>query len=371
MKIKIAICIGSRPNYIKAAPVIRALRNDFDLTVIDSGQHCHNVLLSSVIKDYLKIRVDVDFEVGKIISKCKHPIDYHKLHVRVFDEMVSRFSNYFYANKPLCAMVFGDVDTALAASIAAHKNGVWIIHEEAGLRSKQFELREEHNRIIIDRLARIHLCTEQSGVENLNKELIYDHVYLVGNTMVDSLSRVVDQDSYINEPKYVVMTLHRAENVDNCDQLDFVLGEISELFSGVQIRFYAHPRTINNWNRDNINSIEQTYTNMVVFNPAPYQELVEEMQGAYIIVTDSGGIQEECAWMKKKCLTIRNATERPSTIECGSNSLITNNVLVGLEYDDDLDDWIENQHVKDIPLWDGKASLRIRDILKELVGINE
>lgn len=349
----ILVFLGTRPNYIKAAVLIEKLKNYFNLYIIDSGQHANHKLLS---EDFIKT-----FNI-KINKYCDYKIFKHQ---KILDSLIKDVQQFVYPKTISCGVVFGDCDTGLYASLTCHSLGIPIVHIESGLRSFLPKQREEYNRIIIDRLSSHCFVTEESGILNLEREGLTTSI-LVGNLMIDSLVKYYkDSKFYKQYGRYILLTLHRSENVDNSDRLFSIINGIKKVLlfpkyklDDYKILFPIHPRTQTNFGKQ----LKQ-FKFLEIIHPVDYQSSINLIDHSFpYIITDSGGVQEEACWLKKKCITVRESTERPSTVIHGSN-LICNDLL-------ELDYYDYRQFLKSdihsIPMWDGKTANRIVKYLRKI-----
>jgi UDP-N-acetylglucosamine 2-epimerase (non-hydrolysing) len=269
--------------------------------------------------------------------------------------------------KPDIVLVYGDVNGATGAARACAQLRIRLAHVEAGLRSFDNAMPEELNRIEVDRLAQILFCTEESGVRHLEQEGASGDVHLVGNTMIDTLLRMLPTLDGVALPaglpdQYAVATLHRPSNVDDADALTAVLGFLGEVSARCSVLLPVHHRLRASLERFNLEgSIPKT---VLLLDPQPYLPFLRLMRGASFLLTDSGGIQEEAVLLRKRCFTLRRNTERPVTIAVGSNILVDpaaerdrRAVLEFAEAPGDVG-------VDIPPFWDGKAGERIVHLLR-------
>ncbi len=312
---KVLSIASARPNFVKLAAVHHALAlrpDEFQHIIIHTGQH-YDPLLSDVFFEQLKIPQPA-FNLGVHGGTREEVIEATKI------ELLKKLPLI----EPDIILVYGDVNGALGAAEAAKEAGIRLAHVEAGLRSFDLSMPEEHNRLAIDRLANILLCSEKSGVENLKKDPeVQGEIHLVGNTMIDTLMRMmpfIDQielPSRIPLPTFVVCTIHRPSNVDSREMLEKNLHFISEIAEILPVILPAHPRLRTSMERYHLKA-----DNIEIIEPLSYLEFLKVSSMSECIITDSGGIQEEAVWLHKRCFTLRPNTERPSTIESGSNVLI-------------------------------------------------
>jgi UDP-N-acetylglucosamine 2-epimerase (non-hydrolysing) len=289
--------------------------------------------------------------------------------VELMADIMIKFEKELLKIKPDIVLVPGDVNSSVACALVASRNGFKIGHIESGLRSFDREMPEEINRILIDDLADFLLVTEQSGIDHLNHEgKDNKKIHLVGNTMIDSLVAFtphIDQSKILDklnlQQAYGVMTFHRPSNVDNLYMLEELIKSINACSKDLTIVFPVHPRTKNSlvkfglW--DKLNSIE----NLIIEPSLGYLDFMKLIKNAKVVITDSGGIQEETTFLQIPCLTVRENTERPVTIELGTNHLLSLNAQ---HIAKKLASILSSPHSSSIPpLWDGEATHRILSVL--------
>lgn len=350
--------VGARPNYIKANPVVNAI--DFaEQTVLNTGQHYDKNLSKDIVNSLNMRRPDINLSI---------PSD-----INTFERM-SYLVNQLYQNvkeiKPDIVVLYGDIDSTLAGSIVASKMQIPIAHVESGLRSFDNSMPEEINRRIVDQISSLHFVTEQSGIDNLKREGHDKTIRFVGNSMIDSLKTMLESDLYLKSnyenSGNILFTCHRPSNVDNRESLEKVLNMCENIQQ--KIVWPVHPRTLNNMKKYGLLQNFENIKNLDLIDPLNYCDFVKMMATSRLIITDSGGIQEETTYMKIPCLTIRENTERPSTITSGSNVLVDfDEVLnmVNLVYE-------RGEMGTEIPqLWDGNTGPRIaKNILEFLDNRN-
>ena len=340
---------------MKAAPVMRALNEHRGVrqSLVHTGQH-YDSNMSDVFFSELDIPApDVNLEVGS------------GSHARQTAEIMSRIETVLLERKPDIVMVYGDVNSTVAAALVCSKLLIRIAHIEAGLRSFDRSMPEEVNRIVTDRLADLLFTPSADGDQNLQAEGVeVGKIHFVGNVMIDSLIRLLP--SAMASPKdglpdeYALVTLHRPSNVDNSATLKNILEALLEVSAQLHVIFPVHPRT-----RQRMASIGLNATNLHLLEPLPYIEFLALQRCAKVVITDSGGIQEETTYLGVPCLTLRNNTERPITVDLGTN------VLVGQEVGklrSELTKILEGNAKSGVipPLWDGHAGERIAEILCKL-----
>lgn len=354
---KVVVVAGARPNFMKVAPLMWELarRSDTTARLVHTGQH-YDQRMSKLFFEQLRIpRPDVDLGVGS------------GSHAVQTAEVMKRFEPVLEAERPDAVIVVGDVNSTVACALTSVKMGVPVAHVEAGLRSFDRTMPEEINRIVTDSISRWLFVSEPSGLDNLRREgTAEDRIFFVGNVMIDTLIACQDQFegaslAEIEPPpgEYAVLTLHRPSNVDEPATLRRLMGAIEQIQERLPIVFPVHPRT-----RKSLTDAGFRFPNVQLTEPLGYLEFMKLVKHARLVLTDSGGIQEETTYLGVPCLTLRRNTERPSTVEQGTN------VLVGPDPDRIV---AETQKVlaqktngHQVPeLWDGRAAQRIVDILTE------
>jgi UDP-N-acetylglucosamine 2-epimerase (non-hydrolysing) len=344
--------VGARPNFMKAAPVMRALgkRADVRQTLVHTGQH-YDKNLSDVFFSQLNMpEPDVNLEVGS------------GSHAVQTAEVMKRFEPVVLERKPDVVLVYGDVNSTVAAALVCSKLLIRVAHVEAGLRSFDRTMPEEVNRIVTDRLADLLFTPSEDGDVNLEREGVpADKIYRVGNVMIDSLVRLlpVAQQCPRNglPERYALVTLHRPSNVDDSASLRSILKSLLDVNEQLEVVFPVHPRT-----RQRIEQFGINIDKLHLLDPLPYIEFLSLQSRAAVVITDSGGIQEETTYLGVPCLTLRSNTERPVTVSMGTN------VLVGQDLellDSELARILEGKAKKGSipPLWDGRAGERIAEVL--------
>jgi UDP-N-acetylglucosamine 2-epimerase (non-hydrolysing) len=344
--------VGARPNFIKAAPVVRALgkRADVRQTLIHTGQH-YDKNLSDVFFSQLSMpEPDVNLEVGS------------GSHAVQTAEVMKRFEPVVLERKPDVVLVYGDVNSTVAAALVCSKLLVRVGHVEAGLRSFDRTMPEEINRIVTDRLADLLFTPSEDGDINLQREGVpAERIYRVGNVMIDSLVRLLPlamQCSKNGLPeRYALVTLHRPSNVDDSASLKGILESLLEVNEHLEVIFPVHPRT-----RQRIEQFGINIDKLHLMEPMPYIEFLSLQSRAAVVITDSGGIQEETTYLGVPCLTLRSNTERPMTLSMGTNVLVGQDL--GL-FKSELARILEGKAKKGSipPLWDGRAGERIAEAL--------
>lgn len=352
------ICIaGARPNFIKMAALISEFRRrpHFSTTLIHTGQH-FSPEMSQVFFDELELPApDLNLGVGGGTQTEQTA------------ELMKRLEPALSERQPDLVAVVGDVNSTLAASLVAAKMGIPIAHVEAGLRSFDRRMPEEINRIVTDSLSDYLFVTEPSGFNNLTAEGVSaEKIHFVGNCMIDTLLRFREKAARsgvlehlgLRSRAYAVATLHRPSNVDDAQQLKGLMGVLSELSERLPVIFPIHPRT-----RSRIESARLEDGAARLIPPLGYLEFLHLISEARLVLTDSGGVQEETTILRVPCLTLRENTERPITIEKGTNRLVgTDPAVIRQAALDALEADISGSRTPE--LWDGAASARIADVLE-------
>ncbi|MEQ1500203.1 MAG: UDP-N-acetylglucosamine 2-epimerase (non-hydrolyzing) [Parcubacteria group bacterium] len=355
------VILGARPNFVKAAPFFKEAKNhpDYNFTLIHTGQHFDDSM-SKIFFDQMEIpRPDINLDIKG------------EFHTEKIGKMFSALREIFNEKKPDGVIVFGDINSTLAGAVAAAKNSK-LIHIESGLRSHDRRMPEEINRVIVDHLSDILFTTESAANTNLIKEGINENkIKHVGNIMIESIEtffHLIQKSDILKtlniKPKdYVVVTIHRVENTDNVVILEKLLTLVKNLSKEIKVVFPLHPGT-----RQKIIShgLGDFLSDLNVIEPLGYFEFMKLVLESYGVVTDSGGIQEETSHLGIPCVTLRDNTERPVTIELGSNKLFPIDSIDPSDYTSILDHInridFKNRH---IPLWDKSVTKRIFDHLDE------
>jgi UDP-N-acetylglucosamine 2-epimerase (non-hydrolysing) len=359
------ICVvGARPNFMKMAPILRAFsayEPVLPTLLVHTGQHYDNDMNDRLFEDLRLPRPEVNLEVGS------------GSHAVQTAEVMRRFEPIVDEHRPSCVLVVGDVNSTLACSLVAVKKGVPVAHVEAGLRSFDRAMPEEINRVLTDQIADLLYTTERSAHDNLAREGVDPaRVRFVGNVMIDSLlsnrewarapretlQQAGVDSSVLDSPQgYGVVTMHRPSNVDRADTLGSLLSVLAEVAEKVPLVFALHPRTRGNMEKF---GLDHFFANprMVFLPPQGYLEMLGLTANAAVVLTDSGGLQEETTALGVPCLTMRENTERPITVEEGTNTIVgrnrdailasVSNILAG-----------GGKRGRVPELWDGHAAERI------------
>lgn len=357
--------VGARPNFMKVAPIHREMerRGRFRPRIVHTGQH-YDERMSDIFFRQLDLpEPDVYLGVGS------------GSHAEQTARVMVRFEEILLESPPDLVVVVGDVNSTLAASLVAAKCEVPLAHVEAGLRSFDRRMPEEINRIVTDRLSDLLFVTEESGIRNLRAEGVSeDRIYFVGNVMIDSLvrfrekaaeSRIVQRMGL--EPRgYVLMTVHRPSNVDRPERLEALLASMERVASERPLVFPMHPRTRDRFRAFELEERLLAVENLELLEPLGYLEFLGLMDSAALVLTDSGGIQEETTFLRVPCITLRENTERPVTLEVGLNRLMPVDAdRVGRAVDEILGGEAVEGRVPE--LWDGRAAARIVDVLEDVL----
>jgi UDP-N-acetylglucosamine 2-epimerase (non-hydrolysing) len=358
---KIINVVGARPNFMKIAPLIRAmnLRKDgIEHLLVHTGQHYDKSMSDDFFNQLDIPDPDINLEVGSAS------------HAEQTANIMIEFEKVILEHKPDLIVVVGDVNSTIACALVAAKLGVKVAHVEAGLRSFDRAMPEEINRILTDSISDMLFTTEESGNENLRNEGIPDEkVHFVGNVMIDTLihclSNLQDGLPYpdLKEKEYAVITLHRPSNVDHPDTLNGILKAFQEISKKLRLVIPLHPRTMRNIQEFGLgNELQSIADTALVTGPIGYLEMLRLVKNSRMVITDSGGIQEETTYLGVPCITMRDNTERPSTITLGTNMLVGNDTVKLLRV---VEQVMWDSHKRGVvpPLWDGNASLRIIDHL--------
>lgn len=356
-KTVIDLVAGARPNFMKLAPVERAFQTSGSLAtrIVHTGQH-YDTQLSDVFFTELGIpRPDICLEVGS------------GTHGAQTARILERYEAHLLENRTAAVVVFGDVNSTVACALAAVKLGIPVIHVEAGLRSFDRTMPEEINRLLTDALSDLLLVSEPSGVANLLREGIPEsRIHLVGNVMIDTLKAELDRSrdsdvlsrNGLESGEYALVTLHRPSNVDDPAILGPLLHAIAHISHRLPVLFPVHPRTRASIQKSGLDQFFSCSPTLHVVDPLPYRDNLAAMASASMVITDSGGIQEETSILRVPCLTMRANTERPVTVEMGTSRLLGSDPLAMKEAAETVLDgkWKTGT---DIPLWDGQAAERV------------
>jgi UDP-N-acetylglucosamine 2-epimerase (non-hydrolysing) len=354
--VRVAAVAGARPNFVKIAPLMRAMRGrpDLQVTLINTGQHYDPQMSDDFFRD-LDIQA-ADFSLG--VGSASHAIQ--------TAEVMRRLEPVLEAARPEVVLVVGDVNSTMAAAITAVKLGLPVAHVEAGLRSFDRTMPEEINRLITDAISDFLFVTEQSACENLSREGIPSaKVHFVGNVMIDALeatrprwteSTIVSRLGIDAAQPYAVLTLHRPSNVDDPAVLVPLLDALRKVAEQLPLVFPVHPRL-----RARLGDAIDV-PGFLAVEALPYLDFIALLSRARLVLTDSGGVQEETTVLGVPCLTLRSNTERPVTVTHGTNRVIGNVPAVVTAEALDALERAPRRECRP-PLWDGQAAVRIADII--------
>lgn len=354
---------------MKIAPIIEHIDRygQIESLLVHTGQH-YNEKMSDLFFRQLGIpKPDVNLGVGS----ATHAVQTAEI-MKAFEQVLIKY-------KADAVLVVGDINSTIACGLVAVKLGVKLIHVEAGLRSLDRSMPEEINRILTDSISDLLFCTEQSGVDNLIREGIpKDKIFLVGNVMIDTLLKNIAKAEKsnifyrlnLNNYDFAVLTLHRPSNVDDSVVFSRILDALEVIQSEMPIIFPIHPRTYKNLQNSPLSKRVQKMPNLRLIDPLGYLDFLKLMSYAKLVLTDSGGIQEETTILKVPCLTLRENTERPITEEIGSNQVVgTDTDKIIKAYRRAVNGCWRNFQIP--PLWDGHAAERIVKILLDRLQVKD
>jgi UDP-N-acetylglucosamine 2-epimerase (non-hydrolysing) len=368
--VKILCVVGARPNFMKIAPVMRVLQGmgaEISASLLHTGQHYDEAMKTSFFQQLNIPEPDIDLEVGS----ASHAVQ--------TAEIMRRFEPVLDELQPTAVLVVGDVNSTIACALVAVKKDIPVFHVEAGLRSYDRNMPEEINRVLTDQISELLFTTEQGAIENLKREGVDErHIHFVGNVMIDTLMYNMERAESIPEifssykknalydkfsTGYGLVTLHRPSNVDDPAVLRELLSVLREISQKIPLIFPIHPRTrkrIADAQLEQLLEGEQ----YLILPPVGYLEMLGLMKEATMVLTDSGGIQEETTALGVPCITIRENTERPITVDQGTNTIVgTDAEKIRITVQDILSTGGKKGRVPQ--LWDGKAAERIGVIIKD------
>jgi len=360
--VKIINVVGARPNLMKIAPLMDAFAShvDIDPLLVHTGQHYDENMSDLFFRQLGIPKPDLNLEVGS------------GSHAVQTADIMKAFEPVVLEHEPDIVLVVGDVNSTIACGTVAVKLGIKLVHVEAGLRSFDRGMPEEINRIITDSISDILFCTEQSGVDNLRAEGVAEEkIHLVGNVMIDTLMRhrasadasMILEEQSLTKGEYAVLTLHRPSNVDSPEVLTSLVDVMEVIQRDLTLVFPAHPRTRAKLAEFGLADRLEACPHVRVIDPIGYLDFLKLMACAKLVLTDSGGIQEETTILEVPCLTLRENTERPVTIEVGGNQLVGQDPeRILAAYRKLMDGAAPSVGIP--PLWDGMAAGRIVDVLK-------
>lgn len=361
--LRIILVAGARPNFMKIAPLMEAFSNHplIEPILVHTGQHYDEKMSDLFFRQLGIPRPDINLDVRS------------GSHARQTAAIMTAFEPIVEERKPDAILVVGDVNSTVACCLVGSKMGVPLIHVEAGLRSFDRGMPEEINRLVTDCLSDMLFCTEQSGVENLLKEgTAPAKIHMVGNVMIDTLIKnqekaarsTIIEDLGLTGRDFALVTLHRPSNVDHAETMEGLTRVLEHVQRRIPVVFPIHPRTRARLAEHGLQERFQSMENLISIEPAGYLDFLKLMSASRIVLSDSGGIQEETTILRVPCLTLRENTERPVTCEVGSN------YLVGVCPDKIIHvfESVMNGSARQPqipPLWDGNAAERIAAIIVE------
>lgn len=360
---KIILVAGARPNFVKIAPLWRELskNKNIHVLIVHTGQHYDGPMSQVFFNDLGLPSPNYNLNVGS------------NSHARQTAEVMMRFDEVIMTEKPDDVVVAGDVNSTLACALVAAKRGIRISHVEAGLRSFDRTMPEEINRMLTDTISDLLFVSEASGMVNLKNEGVGDEkIHFVGNVMIDSLVNAKDKidgsnilsEIDVESGNFALVTIHRPSNVDVPERLQGILKWLGELTTAIPVVFPVHPRT----RKQLTGSLEKQFgllekmKNFKNIPPQSYIHFQKLVKSAKFVITDSGGVQEETTVQGIPCITLRKNTERPVTVNMGTNCLVGEDLnLAGVK----VDECIENKVVAGVipDLWDGLSARRIVNII--------
>jgi UDP-N-acetylglucosamine 2-epimerase (non-hydrolysing) len=358
---------GARPNFVKLAPVVRAIRKGGRLAfrIVHTGQHYDAAMSDSFFEQLDLPAPDAYLGVGSGTQAAQT------------GRILERYEEHLLASRPAATVVFGDVNSTVACALAAVKLQVPVAHVEAGLRSFDRTMPEEINRILTDAIADLLLVSERSGVANLEREGVpSSKIKLVGNVMIDTLQshlpaargRGIERALGLEGRRYGFITLHRPSNVDQPETLAPLLRLFEELARDLPLVFAVHPRTCNAAQAMGLsNMLRSGRRDVICVEPLPYLDALALVSGASVVITDSGGLQEETSVLGIPCITLRPTTERPITVELGTSRLAGSDVeAIRSAFREVLEGrWPKGEP---IPLWDGHTGERVAAAIADWLG---
>jgi len=345
-----AMLVGARPNFVKVAPLLSKFEeNNLSVLFIHTGQHWDKNMSEDIFRDIGLREPNINLNIqNKSMNKQ-------------LGSMIQELDNHLNQNNVDNLFVFGDVTSTLAGAITAKNNSIKCFHVEAGLRSKNLNAPEERNRVMVDSICDKLFTPSADAVENLlNENINIEKIKNVGNIMIDTLAKNLDlitseanfsPSEFSIDRKYFVLTLHRPINLTD-KNLEIIFGGISEFTNDYDILIPAHPRL-----KDYVIKNKIDTSKFRVIDPQPYIKFLGLVHNSELCLTDSGGLQEETTYLNKKCLTLREETERPITVNKGTNKVIGVNKNIINEINNSLNTKIATY--EEIDLWDGNTSERI------------
>jgi UDP-N-acetylglucosamine 2-epimerase (non-hydrolysing) len=364
--LKVINVVGARPNFMKIAPIVEEMKRrerEFTPLVVHTGQHYDAAMSDSFFRDLQMSPPDVYLEVGSAS------------HAAQTAAVMERFEPVLIREKPDWVIVVGDVNSTLACALVCAKLGIKVAHVEAGLRSRDRTMPEEINRVLTDQISDLLLTPSEDAGENLRAEGIpAERIRFVGNIMIDSLLKhlpcaaesAVVTDLGLSDREYAVLTLHRPSNVDNSSTFARILEALEEISKRLPIVFPVHPRTRKTISELGFSEHIARIHGLRLIEPLGYIDFLSLYSKSRLVLTDSGGIQEETTVLGIPCVTLRESTERPITVEMGTNVVVGTDPQKITEAAFAALDRSRSDRHKVPPLWDGHTAERILDALIEI-----
>jgi UDP-N-acetylglucosamine 2-epimerase (non-hydrolysing) len=356
----VSLVAAARPNFMKVGPVLRALETDADVELVHTGQHYDDAMSAQFFTDLDLPTATVNLGVGS------------GTHAEQTAAVMVAYEKHLLERRPDAVVVVGDVNSTVACALTATKLGIPVAHVEAGLRSRDWTMPEEINRVVTDRLSRWLFTPSEDADQNLIAEGVpREWIHLVGNVMIDTLLACLPsaeerlpalRERFGLHGCFGVVTLHRPSNVDEAASLEGLLDVLGEIGGTTPLLFPVHPRT-----RRRIESGRPMPPGIRFLDPLGYLDFIALVSEASIVLTDSGGLQEETTVLGVPCLTLRENTERPITCEIGTNVIVGRETSAILAAADAA--LGAARHRREVPLWDGQTAARIaKALLSDMVG---
>ena len=368
--LKVIIVAGARPNFMKVAPLVAAMKrrqSEFNPILLHTGQHYDSSMSDAFFRDLEMPEPDIDLGVGS----ASHAVQTAGI--------IQAFEPFVISEAPDWVVVVGDVNSTIACALVCAKLGIKVAHVEAGLRSHDRTMPEEINRVLTDQIADLLLTPSADADQNLLAEGIPpERIRLVGNIMIDSLLGNLERAKQstacaelgLQDKDYAVITLHRPSNVDEVTSFTRILDALEEVAQRLPVIFPAHPRTRKMIEELGLTDRIRKIRNLLVIDPAGYRDFLRLLSGARLVLTDSGGIQEETTVLGIPCVTLRENTERPITVEIGTNTIAgTDPAKIVAAAKRALENPSDKSAMRIPPLWDGRTADRILDALSEAPAI--
>lgn len=359
---KVCVLVGTRPSMVKMSPIINTLKQkEIPYFVIHAGQH-YSYNMDQIFFEDLTLSAP-DYRLSTVKD--------YKLHGEQTAEMLVGIEKILLEEKPKLIFVCGDANFNLAGALAARKLGIKVAHVESGLRSDDWRMPEEHNRVMMDHISEYVFAPTEQAKQNLIKDNVKGKIFVLGNTIVDAVIQNSNRASFsssilekldLKKGEYFLLTLHREENIDFKNTFKNIiegLRRVRETYQTFEVVFPIHPRTSDRLNKLGLKS-EFQKTKIRLIEPVGYLDFLQLMKNAKLILTDSGGIQEESCILMTPCVTIRDNTERPETVDVGSN------IIAGTNPEGILDSvriMMDREKSWDNPFGDGKTSQKMVEII--------